>query len=144
MNKPKISLLLTVASISFSMLDLTACTSMHDILPKQGPSMEHIYDGMGKNGVPNNAQDDAPNASDEKEEFTEARKNMSRLQTKSTDLSQSVSVKYTWNHFHKVPNPTLTLYIYPHLSGSDELPIPGYTTAFNAYEKDHYALPNDI
>ena len=119
---------------------------MHDVLPKQGPSMEHIYDSMDgkKQAVLGGDQNGASNASDEKEELTEARKNMPNLQAKSTALSQSVPEKYTWNNFRKAPNPTLTLYIYPHLSGVDELPVPGYSTAFNAYEKDHYALPNDI
>jgi conjugative transfer region lipoprotein (TIGR03751 family) len=45
--------------------------------------------------------------------------------------------------FHKVPNPELKMYVYPHLAGKDELPVPGYYTVFNAYTQDHYMLSHE-
>lgn len=47
------------------------------------------------------------------------------------------------NNFVRLPNPTLNLFIYPHLT-QDGHPVPGYTTVFSMYAKDHYALPNEI
>jgi conjugative transfer region lipoprotein (TIGR03751 family) len=45
--------------------------------------------------------------------------------------------------FHKMPNPELKMYVYPHFAGKDKLPVPGYYTVFNAYAKDHYVLSNE-
>lgn len=45
--------------------------------------------------------------------------------------------------FKRLPNPTLYLYIDPHLTGAEGVPIPGYTTAFPMYERDHWALPDE-
>jgi conjugative transfer region lipoprotein (TIGR03751 family) len=45
--------------------------------------------------------------------------------------------------FHKVPNPELKMYVYPHLVGKDELPVPGYYTVLNAYTENHYLLSNE-
>lgn len=45
--------------------------------------------------------------------------------------------------FQFLPNPTLTMYIYFHLTDAGT-PIPGYSTFFKFYENDHVALPNEI
>lgn len=49
-----------------------------------------------------------------------------------------------YSSFRKIPNPELTLYVFPHLAGKDEMPVPGYYTVLNAYTEDHYALPNEM
>ena len=41
-------------------------------------------------------------------------------------------------------NPTLHMYVYPHLATVDEVPIPGYWTVFPLYAKNHYALPGEL
>ena len=47
--------------------------------------------------------------------------------------------------FQVVPNPSIPLYIYPHLAwqGAQAVPVPGYTTAFFLYERNHYALSGE-
>ena len=45
--------------------------------------------------------------------------------------------------FPTVPNPTLLMYVDPHLT-VDGLPVPGYTTAFTLYDRVHYALPGEV
>lgn len=45
--------------------------------------------------------------------------------------------------FPKLPNPTLIMYVYPHLAGPSQVPIPGYSTQFTLYEKTEYALPGE-
>lgn len=37
--------------------------------------------------------------------------------------------------FPRLSNPTLVLYVYPHLAGAERHPVPGYSTAFTFYEK---------
>lgn len=44
--------------------------------------------------------------------------------------------------FPRLPNPTLIMYVTPHLSASGD-PVPGYSTAFPLYDRYHYALPGE-
>lgn len=46
--------------------------------------------------------------------------------------------------FPRLPNPRIVIYVFPHLSTSDNAPVPGYSTAVNLYEKDQYALPHEV
>ncbi len=46
-------------------------------------------------------------------------------------------------HFPRLPNPTIVMYVFPHLS-SEGTPVPGYSTTFSMYETVEYALPGEI
>ena len=46
--------------------------------------------------------------------------------------------------FPRLPNPTLVMYVFPHLAGEARAPVPGYTTAFPMYEQVEYALPGEV
>jgi len=45
--------------------------------------------------------------------------------------------------FPSLPNPNLCPYITPHISVENST-IPGYTSCFPMYEKNHYALPGEV
>jgi conjugative transfer region lipoprotein (TIGR03751 family) len=45
--------------------------------------------------------------------------------------------------FHRLPNPDLVMYVFPHLAGTDPAPIPGYSTVFTLHQRMHYALPGE-
>lgn len=45
--------------------------------------------------------------------------------------------------FSYLPNPTLTMYVFQHLTPGGS-PVPGYVTRFKMYEKDHFALPGEL
>ena len=47
------------------------------------------------------------------------------------------------SQFPRLPNPDLVLYIYPHLAGSEQAPVPGYSTVFPLYQQVQYALPGE-
>ena len=47
-------------------------------------------------------------------------------------------------HFPRLPNPTLVLYVFPHLAGTDRVPVPGYATTFPMYRQVEYALPGEV
>ncbi|BFM18941.1 TIGR03751 family conjugal transfer lipoprotein (plasmid) [Maricurvus nonylphenolicus] len=47
------------------------------------------------------------------------------------------------SEFQWLPNPTLTMYVFPHLSGAGH-PVPGYSTFFKFYTQDHVAAPGEI
>ncbi len=40
-------------------------------------------------------------------------------------------------------NPTLVMYVYPHLA-EERAGVPGYVTQFRFYERDEYALPGEV
>lgn len=48
------------------------------------------------------------------------------------------------NTFRLLPNPVLVMYIFPHLSGAEGTPVPGYTTKFSMYDKPEFALPGEV
>ena len=116
-----IMLMLVASSIS-----LSACSSMSgNVVPERGPTMEQVYDSM--------------EAKTEIEKTVHAHEQRTQQLCKSTTLPLHV----TNRAFHKLPNPELKMYVFPHLAGKDEVPVPVYYTAFNAYTQDHYALPNE-
>lgn len=45
--------------------------------------------------------------------------------------------------FKRLPNPDLVMFIFPHLSGSEEAPVPGYSTIFPMHSRVKYALPGE-
>jgi conjugative transfer region lipoprotein (TIGR03751 family) len=45
--------------------------------------------------------------------------------------------------FHRLPNPDLVMYVFPHLAGTDPVPVPGYTTVFPLYQRVRYAMPGE-
>lgn len=47
------------------------------------------------------------------------------------------------SQFRRLPNPDMVMYVYPHLSGSEGVPVPGYSTVFPLYTQVRYALPGE-
>ena len=47
-------------------------------------------------------------------------------------------------HFPRLPNPTLVMYVFPHLAGEERVPVPGYATTFPMYSQVEYALPGEV
>jgi conjugative transfer region lipoprotein (TIGR03751 family) len=47
------------------------------------------------------------------------------------------------SRFKRLPNPDLSMYIFPHLAGTDQVPVPGYTTIFPFYTRVEYAMPGE-
>ncbi len=45
--------------------------------------------------------------------------------------------------FQRLPNPDLVMYVFPHLTGTDPVPVPGYTTVFPLYQRVQYAMPGE-
>ena len=62
----------------------------------------------------------------------------------------AAQVRYTrtarnevYRQFQRLPNPDLVMYVYPHLAGTDPVPVPGYTTVFPLYQRVQYAMPGE-
>ncbi|MDE0250024.1 MAG: TIGR03751 family conjugal transfer lipoprotein [Gammaproteobacteria bacterium] len=113
-------------------LQLAACTTTKEaVLSQDGPTMKAIYD-----------------------------RHMSGLQHTGRTPGQGVPLADTGiayyrgfvreaareleTRFPRLPNPTLVMYVYPHLSGPERSPVPGYVTTFPFYARIEYALPGEI
>ena len=124
--------LVTIAWIS---LALGGCASTKEsVLPQDGPSMKAIYDahfeGLGA---------DDP--------LAVRRELGSRpLGDDDADLAGYSRTAHTELEtiFPRLPNPTLVMYVFPHLAGAERVPVPGYATTFTLYERVEYALPGEV
>lgn len=47
------------------------------------------------------------------------------------------------SQFRRLPDPDMVMYVFPHLSGSEGVPVPGYSTVFPFYTQVQYALPGE-
>lgn len=52
------------------------------------------------------------------------------------------SLEETRDEFVWLPNPILTLYVFKHLTAAGH-PVPGYSTFFRMYTRDHIADPDE-
>ncbi len=104
------------------------------VLPQDGPSMQAIYDAhvreMG-------AQDPT---------VVRGALGSRSINTGEADLHGYTREAFTELDitFPRLPNPTLVLYVFPHLAGTEGTPVPGYTTTFPLYERVEYALPGEV
>ncbi len=121
--------------LAIVLISLAGCAGSKDtILPSDGTTMKTIY---------------ARHFSD-----IGMRDTMSvRTELKSRPLETDVAdlagyLRDAFNeleaHFPRLPNPTLVMYVFPHLVGEERVPVPGYATTFPMYRQVEYALPGEV
>ena len=125
---------LTLLSV-LGLISLAGCASTKEaVLPQDGPSMQAIYEGHISEM---NARDplsirrelgNRPILSGE-----------SALHGYTRDAANEIDAI-----FPRLPNPTLVMYVFPHLAGEEAVPVPAYATAFPMYERTEYALPGEV
>ena len=128
-------LLIPIAALGLISLVLAGCASTKDsVLPQDGPSMKAIYEG----------HIEAMNARDPQVMRNE-------LSNRPIATGEAALEGYTREAFNEIdvlfprlPNPTLVMYVFPHLAGETGAPVPGYATAFPMYEQVEYALPGEV
>jgi conjugative transfer region lipoprotein (TIGR03751 family) len=84
-------------------------------------------------------------------QLLDARQNLRRpLDSADVQAAPFEQARYTrtaaneiQRQFHRLPNPDLVMYVFPHLSGSDPAPVPGYSTVFPLYQRVQYAMPGE-
>jgi conjugative transfer region lipoprotein (TIGR03751 family) len=114
---------------------LVGCAGTKDtILPQDGPSMKAIYEAHLHEM---NAQD-----------LLILRQALGHRPIVTGDAALEGYTRETASEinvtFARLPNPTLVMYVFPHLAGEDRVPVPGYATAFPFYERLEYALPGEV
>lgn len=124
---------LTAATSLISALLFSGCATNKDaVLPQDGKPMQQIYEEhferIGEHSV------------------DRARTRLGRGQGASEgnlhgyvrDAQTEITATFT-----RLPNPTLVMFVFPHLAGAEGTPVPGYATSFAMYERVEYALPGE-
>ena len=133
---------------------LAGCASngKDEILPQDGPTMKQVYDHhfTGQPLPDNSDQDEKDNENEKDEAQITAKETELRIKRRPAPPDYDL-VGYTRDVaneinqvFPSLRNPMLVIYIYPHLSGSERHPVPGYSSSFTLYEKTEYALPGEL
>ena len=124
-----------IFALGWISLALAGCAGSKDaVLPQDGPSMKAIYE----------AHINEMNARDPRIVRGELGNRPmvtgeAALSGYSRDAFNEIEVL-----FPRLPNPTLVMYVFPHLAGESHAPVPGYATAFPMYEQVEYALPGEV
>ena len=117
-------------------------TSKDELLPHDDATMLDIWNlGTGGSAGGGHAA----------QRLLDARQSLRRPLTEGdVQAAPGVEARYTrtaaneiYQQFHRLPNPDLVMYVFPHLAGSDLVPVPGYTTVFPLYQRVQYALPGE-
>ncbi len=131
MNHPSI----LISALGLISLVLAGCASTKDaVLPQDGPSMKAIYE-------------------EHVQEMNAREPQVIRHELGARPIltGEAALLGYTRDAFNEIdvlfprlPNPTLVMYVFPHLAGESHAPVPGYATAFPMYEQVEYALPGEV
>ena len=124
-----------ITALGWISLVLAGCAGTKDtVLPQDGPTMKAIYEAhlheMNTRDphVVRGELGDRPIVAGE-----------AALSGYTRDAFNEIEVL-----FPRLPNPTLVMYVFPHLAGETRAPVPGYATAFPMYEQVEYALPGEV
>ena len=120
---------------ALGLISLVGCASTKEaVLPQDGPSMKDIYQ---EHIQEMNAEDPLS-----------MRQSLGNRPILTGDTSLHGYTRDAANEidtiFPRLPNPTLVMYVFPHLAGEESVPVPGYATAFPMYERTEYALPGEV
>ena len=116
---------------------ISGCTtSTEELFPQDGPTMVDVYNthltGLGQESQP------------------DIRKQPQRPLEQGIAFNEGQVVSYTRtaeneieNLFPTLENPNLVMYVFPHLTSGERLPVPGYSTSFPMFERTEFALPGE-
>jgi len=133
--KQKLSVSLMLAAL------VSGCSTTKDeLLPHGENTMLDVWD-QGTSGTGGSASN---------RQLLDARSALRRPLEQDPSTSADANRTFTrtsqneiYSQFKRLPNPDLVMYIFPHLTGSDPAPVPGYTTVFPLYQRVQYAMPGE-
>ena len=124
-------------------ITLTACATTKDkLLPHGDSTMMDIWNQQ-TGGFAGDGQT--------ARQLLDARQSLRRpLVPDDLQAERAASAAYTrtaqneiYRQFHRLPDPDLVMYVFPHLAGTDPVPVPGYSTVFPFYQRVQYAMPGE-
>lgn len=124
----------TAAPALISALLLGGCATTKDtVLPQDGKRMKQIYEEHFER-IGEQSTDRAREQLGRGPGSSEA-----NLHGYVRDARSDISAT-----FPRLPDPTLVMFVFPHLAGPEGVPVPGYATSFPMYERVEYALPGEV
>ncbi|QHF44057.1 conjugal transfer protein [Pseudomonas sp. S35] len=120
-------------------------TSKEDLLTHSDRSMMDIWQQETGDGAVGGAGQVA------RHQLLDARQSLRRpLTDADVQAAPAEQMRYTrtarnevYRQFQRLPNPDLVMYVYPHIAGTDPVPVPGYSTVFPLYQRIQYAMPGE-
>ncbi|QRI93013.1 TIGR03751 family conjugal transfer lipoprotein [Delftia lacustris] len=121
---------------------LAGCATKKDaVLPAGDFTMQQLWQQESGGGTGHAAQ----------RQLLDARQGLRRpLVGADIDGAPAEQARYTRTaaneirrQFQRLPNPDLVMYVFPHLAGTDPVPVPGYSTVLPLYQRVQYALPGE-
>jgi conjugative transfer region lipoprotein (TIGR03751 family) len=126
----------SVCGLGFIAL-LSGCSTDKDELMPHGP--KNMLDMWNQSGG-------ATGSSSASRQLMDARLQL-RRPLREQDNQQALYTRNAqseiYSQFKRLPNPDLVMYVFPHLTGTDPAPIPGYSTVFPFYQRVQYAMPGE-
>ena len=131
------------AAVLCAVAVLSGCaTSKDEVLPHGDHTMLDVW---------NQETGGSAGGTQASRQLLDARQGLRRLLTDANvQAAPAAADSYTrtaaneiYRQFHRLPNPDLVMYVFPHLSGNDPVPVPGYTTVFPLYQQVQYAMPGE-
>lgn len=122
---------------------LAGCATRKDaLLPHGKETMPELWseysggpaDGSLPDGALANARETLRRPLTDREAKSALSRNASYTRTTENEIDRQ---------FKRLPDPDLVMYVFPHLTGHDPVPIPGYCTVFPFYGRVHYAMPGE-
>lgn len=124
-----------ITALGLISLVLSGCASTKDaVLPQDGPPMKAIYEqhiqqlGARDPLALRHALGNRPIVDGDGSLYGYTREAHNEIDTT----------------FPRLTNPSLVMYVFPHLAGDEQVPVPGYVTTFPMYERVEYALPGEV
>jgi len=120
---------------------LAGCATHKDkLMPHGGQTMHDIWQHNADSGNQTVTR-----------QLLDARQSLRRPLTEAdSQTAPAEQMQYTrtaaneiYQQFQRLPNPDLVMYVFPHLTGTEEVPVPGYTTVFPLYQRVQYAMPGE-
>jgi conjugative transfer region lipoprotein (TIGR03751 family) len=134
-----------LSALGLVMAGCTVFSARESPLPNDGPTMTEVYrNHMATGGSTSVGRDTAaPGAADDR-----ARTPRERLPLRGAEddafLTHRAALSDPLNNrFERLPNPDLTMFVFPHLAQGRH-PVPGYTTVFPMYADVQYAMPGEV
>lgn len=136
------SLLISLISI----VGLSGCTTPgKNMLPHGDMTMAQIYRVQTGLAVPGNTQAYGNNPSSSSRLNQASYRRVSKPVMPKNNQYTDEAQNQMNSEFKVLPNPNIAAYIFPHMAhySGTNVPVPGYTTTFFLYEKNHYAMPGE-
>ena len=120
-------------------------TNKEDLLTHGDRSMMDIWQQEAGDGAVGGAGQVA------RRQLLDARQSLRRpLTDADVQTAPAEQMRYTrtarnevYRQFQRLPNPDLVMYVFPHLAGTDPVPVPGYSTVYPLYQRIQYAMPGE-